>query len=120
MELVEIVFHGDIDLSIDDPLLSIHEALAQGVGRELWESPPYRRLRDLVVKYANSTNILKNLQAYPGLSLNAILALVYYTSDVRRFHGKKTDNVFALINEAINSREPDAIGQWDAFVFLSL
>jgi hypothetical protein len=117
MDYEEFVAHEEFDVLLDGTVLSIDEAVEQGIGKELWESAPYKRLRQLVMKYAKSSKIQTVMQDYPGLSLDAILSLVYYTSDVRRFHGKKSDNIFALVNEALISRNVDVIARWDPFVY---
>jgi hypothetical protein len=117
MDMREIVSY-DNNINIGEPTsLNVHQAVRDAIGQERWESPPYKRLRQVLASVAETSTIIKILSSHPSLSMNAILSLVYYTSDVRRFNGKKADNIFALLNESMSSGDGVAIARWRPFVY---
>jgi hypothetical protein len=107
--MVEFTSHGVV---LD---LNIHEAVEKGVGKVLFASDPYKRLVRRVKSHADSAEIRNVREEFPLLSENAVLALVYYTADVRKFHGRKADNIYVLLNEAMISRDAEAIDVWAPF-----
>jgi hypothetical protein len=118
MEIQEVVsFNNALVLKLDNVPLDVHAALEESLGAELWSSAPYENLRRVVLKYAKSRTIENILNENSGLTVNAVLSLVYFTADIQKFKGAKTDNIYFLMNQALQSRDFSNITRWNGFVF---
>jgi hypothetical protein len=97
--------------------VTIEETIAHGLGDELWNSDPYRILRNHMSGYALGRDVHNSLVENPNLSMNGILSLAFYTSDVRRYGGAREDNIYWKINTAFKSGESAEISRWNPFFF---
>jgi hypothetical protein len=118
MEMQEVISLDDgLVLNMGNVPFDVHAALEEALGVELWSSAQYERLRQVVVRYAKTRTIANVLHENPGLTLNAVMSLLYFTADIQRFKGAKTDNIYFLMNQALQSRDDSMIGRWNGFVF---
>lgn len=134
MELQEIVSTDDmLDLSFikqsaaipesssasNPSSLSVHDALEEALGHEVWwNSLPFVKLREAVMTYSVSNRMTAALRTYDTLSLSAALSLVYFTSDIRKYGGLKTENIYFMMNQVMQERDAEAIARWSRFIAL--
>lgn len=108
-------------LSPPPDLADIHTCYEAAVPKSLYRSHPVKRMVSAIKKHLSDSGEVKAiLKQCPGLTLDQVGALVYYTSDIRPFGGKYETNTFKLLNMALVSRDPEQIEPWRPFLYHAL
>jgi len=103
------------------PSIDIHQCIHNAVGSERFNSASYKSLVRAVTSHLETNiHVKETLQSCPEMTPNDIGALIYYTSDIRKFGGKKKDSIYVLLNNALSSKETAQTQCWSSFMYYAL